>query len=123
MTASTSPTSSGIERGGRLVEQHELRVHRQRAGDGDTLLLAAGKLRRELRVLGGQADAVEQLHRALASLGRRDALHPDRCLDDVLQRGHVREQVELLEHHADPLPHAVRPGARAVRTACRLCSR
>ena len=35
----------GVERGGRLVEQHELRVHRQRPGDGDALLLAAGELR------------------------------------------------------------------------------
>ena len=34
-----------IERGGRLVEQHDLRAHAERAGDRDPLLLAAGELR------------------------------------------------------------------------------
>ena len=33
-----------VERGGDLVEQHHLRLHRQRAGDRGALLLAAGKL-------------------------------------------------------------------------------
>ena len=36
----------GIERRGGLVEEHDRRVHGQSAGDGDTLLLAAGELRR-----------------------------------------------------------------------------
>ena len=34
----------GIERRGDLVEQHQLGLHRQRAGDGDALLLAAREL-------------------------------------------------------------------------------
>ena len=34
----------GIQRAGDLVEQHRLGLHRQRAGDGDALLLAAGEL-------------------------------------------------------------------------------
>ena len=34
----------GIERRGRLVEQHHFRLERERAGDRDTLLLAAGEL-------------------------------------------------------------------------------
>ena len=33
----------GVERRGRLVEQHDLRVHAQSAGDGHALLLAAGQ--------------------------------------------------------------------------------
>ena len=33
-----------IERGGRLVEQHDLRLHGERSGDGHALLLAAGQL-------------------------------------------------------------------------------
>ena len=36
-----------IKRRGRLVEQHDLRLHAQRAGDGDALLLAAGELARD----------------------------------------------------------------------------
>src|SRR5919112_2055346 len=37
-----------VERRGGLVEEHHLGVHRQRAGDGDPLLLAAGQLGRVL---------------------------------------------------------------------------
>ena len=36
----------GIERGGRFIEQDHLRVQRQRARDGDALLLAAGEVAR-----------------------------------------------------------------------------
>ena len=32
----------GVERAGRLVKQHDVRIHGKRAGDGDALLLAAG---------------------------------------------------------------------------------
>lgn len=34
----------GVERGGRLIEQHDLRLHHERAHDGHALLLAAGEL-------------------------------------------------------------------------------
>ena len=40
-----------VERAERLVEQQHLRLHRQRAGEADALLHAAGDLRRPL-VLG-----------------------------------------------------------------------
>ena len=42
ITASTPPMVSGVERAGRLVEQHDARLERQCARDGDALLLAAG---------------------------------------------------------------------------------
>src|SRR5690606_17445097 len=38
----------GVQRGGRLVEQEQLRIHGQSPGDGDALLLAAGELGRYL---------------------------------------------------------------------------
>ncbi len=50
-----------VERRGRLVEQHQLRVHRQRARDRDALLLAAGERHRVGVALVAEADAVEQL--------------------------------------------------------------
>ena len=59
MTASTSPTSSGSRARGRLVEEHHVRVHRQRPGDRDALLLAAGEVRRVGVLLVGQADLGE----------------------------------------------------------------
>ena len=55
-----------VERGDRLVEQHQPRVDRERARDADALALAAGELVREaVDVLGVQPDALEQLARAL----------------------------------------------------------
>jgi hypothetical protein len=51
----------GIERRGRLVEQHRDRVHRQRARDRDALLLAAGQFGRVFVALHRQPDALEQL--------------------------------------------------------------
>ena len=45
----------GIQGRGRLVEQHDLRFHRQGSGDGDPLLLAAGQLARIGGCLVGHA--------------------------------------------------------------------
>ena len=70
----------GIERGGRLVEQHQRGLHRQRAGDRDALLLAA---RQHLRVdvaLVRQPDLVEQRQCVSgARLGARLSQHLDRA--------------------------------------------
>ena len=51
----------GVEGRGRLVEEHQLGVHRQRPGDGDALLLAAGELRRVGVRLVAEPDLLEQL--------------------------------------------------------------
>ena len=50
----------GIERRGRLVEQHHLRLHAERAGDGDALLLAARELAGIFVRLLGNAHALEE---------------------------------------------------------------
>ena len=91
----------GIQRRGGLVEQHQLGVHRQCPGDRHPLLLAAGQLRRVGVGLLRKPDLVQQVAGPLHRLVLLDALHVDRRLDDVLQRRAVREEVEVLEHHAD----------------------
>jgi hypothetical protein len=91
----------GVERRGRLVEQHDLGLHAQGARDGDALLLPAGKLARDTCRLLGDADPGEVLHRQLLRLPFRHLAHPDRRQGAVLQDGEVGEQVEGLEHHAD----------------------
>jgi hypothetical protein len=53
----------GIEGRGRLVEQHDLRLHAQRAGDGDALLLTARELAGVLVRLLGDAHPLEVLPR------------------------------------------------------------
>src|SRR5215831_1532180 len=52
----------GIERAGRLVEQHDARLERDGAGDGDALLLAAGELARRVAGAVGEPDPVERRH-------------------------------------------------------------
>ncbi len=61
MTSSTSPTSSGSSAEVGSSNSMQLGLHRQRAGDGDALLLAAGELARVGVGLVGEADPVEQL--------------------------------------------------------------
>ena len=91
----------GVERDGRLVEQHDLRLHAQRAGDRDALLLAAGELARIFLRLLGDLHPAQVAHRQLLGLRLRHLAHPDRRQRAVLQDGQMREQVEALEHHAD----------------------
>ena len=93
----------GVERRGRFVEQHHLGVHAQRAGDRHALLLAAGQPRRVLVGLVGETDPLQQLHRVLLHLRLRRELGAPGSRHHVLEHGHVREQVELLEAHADVL--------------------
>ena len=90
----------GVEGAGRLVEEHDLGVHHQRAHDGDTLLLTAG----ELAGIGvgavGKAHAAEQLERLGLSLLLVHALDACGRGGQVVHHVHVVEEVELLEHHA-----------------------
>ena len=91
----------GVQSRGRLVEEHELGLHGQRSGDGDPLLLTAGQVPRIGAAAVPEADSGEE---GLCLLARgRLAFAPDlyRCLHDVLEGGHMREQVEPLEDHPD----------------------
>ena len=96
-----------IERGRRFVEQHDVGLHGEGAGNGDALLLAAGKHTRVDVDLFGQPHFLEQLERALLGFvfGNMAELHGRHR--QVLEHGLVREQVEALEHHAQILPDLV----------------
>ncbi len=96
-----------IERRGRLVEQHDLGVHAQRTRNGHALLLAAGELGGILIRLCADLHAVEQPHRRRARLVPGNAPDLQRREHAVVQHGHVREQIELLEHHADFHAHRI----------------
>ena len=76
----------GVQRGGGLVEQDDLRVHGQRARDGDTLLLTTGQLVRIGERLGGQTDLGQQVHGLvvgfLAGASQQGDLRVHDILDD-----------------------------------------
>jgi hypothetical protein len=90
-----------VQRRGGLVEQHDDRVHRQRARDRHALLLAARQLAGELVLVRHQPDAVEHLQAARLGLVGAAAQHLDLRDGQVLGDRQVREQLEVLEHHAD----------------------
>ena len=92
----------GIQRGGGLVAEQHLRIHRQRTGDGHALLLTAGELAGIGLHAVAQAHEVEQLLRALLRVapGHMGDLHRIAHVADGVALGH---QVEVLKDHADGL--------------------
>ena len=97
----------GIERGSRLVEQHDFRIHAERARDRDSLLLAAGKLAGIFLRLLGNLDPREQRHRKLFGVALRHLANPDRRQRAILENRQVRKKVEALKHHADFAAHLI----------------
>ena len=81
----------GVERRQRLVEQQHVRPDRERPGQRDTLLLAAGELVRVAVGLRGEPDEVEHLA-APARRSRRGLPAQPQPELDVLQGGQVREE-------------------------------
>src|SRR5260221_3262042 len=94
----------GIQRRRHLVEQHQLRLHRERARNRDPLLLTARELARVALGLLAEAHALKLRHRLLLRLPARDVEHARDAQGHVVERGHVREQVEGRKHPAAPRP-------------------
>src|SRR6185436_5197400 len=96
----------------RLIADDEFGFRRQRAGDGDALALAAGKLVRVFQaVVGMQADDAEQFTntRANVALTLDQVKGTDRFGDDgVDPEARVEARIGVLENHLDtaaqPLP-------------------
>ena len=101
----------GVQGAGGFVAQQHLGVGSQRTGNGDALLLAAGKLGRVSFGLIRQADQLQQLAGAGLGLflGHFGQLHREH---DVAQAGALHQQVELLEDHGDPAAGGTQLGCR-----------
>src|SRR5579864_733417 len=97
----------GIESRGRLVEQHHLGLHAERARDRDALLLTARKLSRILLGLIPDAHALQVFSRGRFRLGLADAARANGREHAILQHRHMREKVEALKDHADVLTYDV----------------
>ena len=89
-----------VQVAGGLVGEHDRRPVDQRAGDRHPLALAAGELRRPGRRAVGEADGGQRLERATAAQSDRRA-RVEQAVGDVVQRGRVLGQEELLEDEAD----------------------
>lgn len=100
----------GVEGAGGLVEQDHVRVHGKGTGNGNALLLAAGKALGVGVGLVGQAHAGQQLVGFVGNGLLILELEQGRGQLKVLLHGQVREEVEVLEHHAHLLAHSVDVG-------------
>ena len=92
-----------VEGRGRLIEEHDVRLHAQCTRNRDTLLLSTGELGRiGLRLLG-EVDTSKHLHRALLRLRLTALLQLHRRQHKIMQDIHIIEEIEMLEHHTDVL--------------------
>ena len=96
-----------IKRRSRLVEQHNLRLHRQRPHDRHTLLLSTGKLLRIGLRLVLKPNPFEKFKGFGLSLVARHLPDKTRGERNIVQYGKVREEVEMLKHHPHLAAHAV----------------
>src|SRR5579862_8403081 len=91
---------AGVQAAGRLVGENEFRLANHSAGDGDELLLSAGKLIRVERFLADDLEAVENVGHHPFALGFLDVAVGKRQIE-IFRDGEIIEQVILLEDKAD----------------------
>ena len=101
------PAGLAIEIAGRLVGQEQRWLRREGAGDGDTLLLAAGKLRRIMLHSVFQTDRFKSRGGNGERIGAAGQLQR---YGDILQRGHRRHEMKGLKDDADAV--AAKPRQR-----------
>ena len=80
-----------VERGGRLIKQHDLWVHRQRPHNRDPLLLASRKLVRIGIGFFRQSNPAQKLHRFLIRLRLCHQPQLNRCKGDVFAHAQMRK--------------------------------
>ncbi len=96
------PPDQRVERAERLVEQQDLRVDGEGAGEADALALAAGELARAALLHALQADLGDDLGGPGAPLRAAHALDLQ-AVGHVVEDGAVRQQPEVLEDHRGPV--------------------
>ena len=110
----------GVEVAGGLVGQDDFRIVHERARDGDALLLAARKLRGQMR---GAVCHADLLQRCQSFVFVRHAVEVLRQ-HHVFERREMRHQMELLEDEAHGFAAEARQfaAARVSRYRCRQCA-
>ncbi|MNY09689.1 hypothetical protein D3C86_1426210 [compost metagenome] len=89
-----------VECAKRLVQQQHRRLDHQSARQCDTLLLAAGKLRRQPVAEGVQLNEIERLLHTPFPIGLGNAPHLE-TEGDVFGNGHMGKQGVVLKQHTD----------------------
>ena len=89
-----------IEHGCTLIQDQELRLHRQDSGDRQLLLLSAGKCRRLFVCLFQKTDIAECFFHALGKFGKRYGEILRTKGDIFFDRGSNDLVIRILEYHA-----------------------
>jgi hypothetical protein len=110
----------GVEGRGDLVKQQQARLHRKAPGDRHPLLLPARKLYGIRFSFVGQPDLAQKVSCLCLGLCTRHTLDMNRRLDDVAKHRHMREEVEVLEHHSHPGAQGVQVTAGDERSSFEL---
>ena len=103
-----------VQSRGGFIEQQDIRLHGQGTGNGNTLLLPAGQAHRVFISLILQAHTIQKAQGVGLRFFLGDVLHIDGRGCDILHDGHIAEQVEILEYHADLLADLVDIGLLCV---------
>ena len=97
----------GIESRCRLVEQHYIRIHAERAGDSHALLLSAGELIGIGIRLFAESDDIEHLARLFASLRLALLFDIHRSEGQVIENAVIVEEIEVLKDHSYLFAHLI----------------
>src|SRR5947199_6179119 len=90
----------GVEIAGGLIGKNDFRVIYQGTGNGDTLLLTAGKLAGAMFGAIGQVNGFESCHGSFAAVSTTDAAVNHRKFH-ILQHVQLGKEIEKLEDEAD----------------------
>ena len=94
-------TPSGVEHGGCLVQNQNLRLHGEQSRDGDALFLSAGESVAGLLGIGAHLNFCQSRIYPLANLRRCDAEVLGAKADILFYNGGDKLIVRVLKHHAD----------------------
>jgi hypothetical protein len=86
------------------IKEHHLGTHRQRPRNRHPLLLSTRELVWVGPHLRAETNPFQQTLREILDFGRRSLVRERRTKTDVLHGGHVRKEIELLEHDPHLLP-------------------
>ena len=117
----------GVKTGQRLVQQEHVRVADGRAGQGNALRLATRALGRFLAEQMGYLEDFRRAVDAFVQFGPCNPVHPQ-TEGNILVHRHVREQRQVLKHHAEmalsglkvidhPVPDDHLPAGRQLKPA------
>ena len=96
----------GIQSAGRFIKQDDFRIHNQCTGDRNSLFLPAGQLIRHPHRMLIQPDFLQCVQCMFSGCLFINLKYIQLRYNQVIQNGHIVEQVKTLKDHTDFTPQA-----------------